>query len=307
MAANSYTTADLVTNVKLVGHIPLSNSTFTATEIINLANRELQTAIIKQITSVREGYYMTYEDQALADDGLYDVPGEAIGGALANIELIQDTVIIPVNRIEESEQVSTTAPTSTSYGFFMKGNKVQILPTPNIGTPRFWYFRRPNTLVETADAAQITVINGNVVTVGTLPSTMLVTTDIQFCQDQPTFNMLGTYEISAISGLDITLTGTMPTDLAVGDWMCLENQTPVPQIPVEFRPLLEQRVVVKVYELQCYLDKMKAAKVVLDEMTSDIFGLITPRVQSQTKVINPVNGGFLCGRGGWNFPAGRTQ
>lgn len=307
MAANSYTTADLVTNVKLVGHVPISNSTFTAPEIINLANRELQTAVIKQITSVREGYYMTYEDLDLADDGLYDVPANAIGGALANIELIQNTTIIPVNRIEESEQFSTTAPTSTSYGFFMKANKVQILPTPNIGTPRLWYFRRPNTLVETSDAAQITAIVGNVVSVTSLPSTMLVGTDVDFCQDQPTFNVLGTLEIASISSLDITLTGTMPTGLAVGDWMCLENQTPVPQIPVEFRPLLEQRVVVKIYELQGYLDKMRAAKVVLDEMTKDIFGLITPRVQSQTKIIMPVNGGFMCGRGGWNFPAGRTQ
>lgn len=307
MASNSYTTSDLVTNVKLVGHIPLSNSTFTETEIINLANRELQTALIKQILSVREGYYLTYDDLSLASDGLYDVPANAIAGALANIELVQDTTIIPVNRIEESEQFSTTAPTSTSYGFFMKANKVQILPTPNIGTPRLWYFRRPNTLVATTDAAQITAIVGNVVTVSSLPSTMLVGTDIQFCQDQPTFNVLGTYEISAISSLDITLTGTMPTDLVVGDWMCLTNQTPVPQIPVEFRPLLEQRVVVKIYELQGYLDKMGAAKRVLDEMQASIFGLITPRVQSQTKIIMAVNGGFLASRGGWNFPAGRNS
>lgn len=306
MSANSYTTSDLVTNVKLVGHIPLSNSTFTATEIINLANRELQTALIKQILSVRQGYYLTYSDLDIVSSGLYDVPEAAIAGALANVELVQDTTIIPVNVIEESEQYSTIAPTSTSYGFFMKANKVQILPTPNIGTCRLWYFRRPNTLVATSACAQITNIVGTVISVASLPSTMLVNTDIQFCQDQPTFNMLGDAEITNISSLDITVSA-VPTDLSIGDWVALKNQTPVPQIPVEFRPLLEQRTVVKIYELQGYLDKMGAAKKELMEMQASIFGLITPRVQSQTKIINPTNGGFLSGGNRFVPPAGRNS
>jgi len=306
VSANSYTTADLVDNVVLIGHIPLSNSTFTAAEIIKLANRELQTSLIKQILSVRGGYYLTYLDYVINAAGQYPIPPDAIAGALANIELVQDTTIIPVNQLEESEQYSTISPSSTSYGFFIKGNTIQILPTPNIGTARIWYLRRPNALVATSAASQVAGITGAVLTVSSLPSTLIVGQSIDACQDQPTFDMLGTREITDITSLNVTIDSAI-SDLVVGDWIAVHNQTPVPQIPVEFRPLLEQRVVVKIYELQGYLDKMKAAQGKLTEIEKDMYALITPRVQSQTKVIMPVNGGFLSGgRGRGNFPAGRN-
>lgn len=95
--------------------------------------------------------------------------------------------------------------------------------------------------------------------------------------------------------------------LSVGDWLALEGQTPIPQIPVEFRPLLEQRVVVKLYELQGFLEKMKIAQKKLEELERSTFTLITPRVKSSTKVIHPVNGGFLSGRRNriTNFPVGQ--
>lgn len=306
MAANTYTTSDLVNNVILISHIPLSNATFDPTDLINLANRELQTALVKQILSVREGYYLTYEEQAINAEGLYYIPQDAIAGALSNIELIQGTTIVPVNRIVESEQFSTTSPTSTSYGFFLKGNQVQILPTPNIGTVRMWYLRRPNTLVATTAASQIATIAGDVLTVNSIPSDFVTGTLVDLCQDQPTFNMLGNREILGITSLDITLDAAV-TDLAVGDWVALKNQTPVPQIPVEFRPLLEQRVAIQVFRIQGYMDKMNEVKKVLEQMEADLFSLISPRVQSQTKIVNPTNGGFLgMGRNFSNFPASRN-
>lgn len=306
MGYNTYTTSDLVNNILLVGHVPIGNSTFTAPTLINLANRELQTGIMKQILSTRGGYYLTYEDYEAAQDGLYVIPSDAIAGALANVELVQEPTIIPVNLIEESEQFSTNSPTSTSYGFFMRGNFVQILPTPSIGVARLWYLKRPSTLIPTSQAAQITSVNGAVLTVSSAPSTLAVGVTVDVCGDQPPFNILGTGEITDITGVDITLDGII-VDVSPGDWIALEKQTPVPQIPVEFRPLLEQRVVVKIYELQGYLDKMKAAQAKLDELEKDTMNLITPRVKSQSKIINPVNGGFLSGSSNrmTNFPAGR--
>ena len=306
MGYNTYTTADLINNILLVGHVPLGNNTFTPANIVNLANRELQTPIMKQILSTRGGYYLTYDDYTAAQDGLYTIPSGAIAGALANVELVQTPTIIPVNLIEESEQFSTNSPTSTSYGFFMRGNSVQILPTPSIGFCRLWYFKRPSKLILTSQASQITAINGAVYSVSSVPSNIVVGAAVEVQGDQPPFNILGEGVITAISGTDITLDAAV-TNVTIGDWIALEDQTPVPQIPVEFRPLLEQRVVVKIYELQGYLDKMKAAQAKLDELEKDTFSLITPRVKSQTKVISAVNGGFLAGNQNrmTNFPASR--
>lgn len=306
MGYNTYTTNDLINDILLLGHVPLGNNTFTPASVLRLATLELQTPVTKQILSTRGGYYLTYQDYTLASDGLYVIPNDAVAGALANVELIQGPTIVPVNIIEESEQFSTISPTSTSYGCFLKGNFVQILPTPNVGNPRLWYLKRTSSLVLTTAASQVTAVNGAVISVSTIPSTIIVGSILDACGDQPPFNILGTQTVLTIVGTDITLSAPV-TNLAIGDWLALSGQTPVPQIPVEFRLILAQRVVCKVYELQGYLDKMKAAEAKLKEYEADTFNLITPRIKSQTKVIMPINGGFLSGNQNrmTNFPAGR--
>lgn len=306
--ANAYTTSELIEDILLLGHVPIADATFTNEKILRLATLELQTNIVKQILSTRGGYYMTYQDYEAAEDGLYVIPSDAVAGALANVELIQGPTIVPVNLIEESEQFSTNSPTSTSYGFFMKGNYVQILPLPPIGFTRLWYLKRTSELVETTSSAQVNAIAGAVVTVSSIPSTITVGSSVDVLGDQPPFNILGTRTIDNISGTDITLDVEV-VDMEVGDWIALEGQTPVPQIPVEYRVILAQRVVVKIYELQGYLDKMQLAQKKLEEYEKATLSLITPRVQSQTRIINPVNGGFLTGNANkyTNFPAGRIS
>lgn len=309
MGNNTWTTSDLISDIKLLGHVPEGNSTFTPANLIRLAQMEIQTPIAKQILSSRGGYYLTYADYPIVDSGLYDIPAGCVAGALANVELVQEPTIIPVNQLEESEQFSTNSPTTTSYGFFMRGNYVQILPIPNIGVARLWYFKRTNDLILTSQAGQINLIDilNLTVSVNFVPTNFIVGSSMDFCGDQPPFNVFGTQIITAINGTDITL-DALPDEISVGDWLCLEGQTPVPQIPVEYRLPLTQRVVCKIYELQGYNDKLAAAQKKLKEYEENAMNMITPRVKSQTKIVNPVNGGFMSGSRNrlTNFPAGRT-
>lgn len=308
MSANSYTTASLLSDILLLGHVPTGNNTFDSSDLLRLSTLELQLPITKQILSTRGNYYLEYQDTEIVDSGLYVIPSDAVAGALYNVELIQDQSIIPVALIDESEQYSTISPTSTSYGCFMKGNYVQILPTPNIGTVRLWFLKRTSDLVLENACGQVTAINGAVITVLSLPSTFLVGTDLDILGDQPPFNILATRQITDVTGTDVTLDSAV-TDLAIGDWLALEGQTCVPQIPVEFRLLLAQRVVCKIYELQGYAEKMKMAETKLKEYEESTLSLITTRVQTKTKVINPVNGGFFNGNPNkvTNFPASRNS
>ncbi len=305
MAANSYTTSDLIADIELLGHLPLGNNTFTGAKLLRIATLELQTPIMKQILSTRGGYYLTYEDFPSTEDGLYSIPSTCVAGALHNVEIVQGPSIIQVSPIEEQEQFSTTAPTSTTYGYFWKGNTIQILPVPTIGQTRLWFIKRTGDLILTSAAAQVTAINGDVVSVSSLPTTIVTGVTVDACGDQPPFNVLGTREVINITGTDITLDQSV-SDLSLGDWIAPEGQTPIPQIPVEFRILLAQRVVVKIYELQGYLDKMKAAQAKLEQYEKDTFGLITPRVSSKPKIIHAVNGGLLGGKVSLaHFPAAK--
>jgi hypothetical protein len=306
MAANSYTTDDLVSDVELVGHIPLANATFTASKILRLATFQIQTPIMKKILATRGGYYLTYTDYAPVDSGLYDIPPGSVAGALADVQLIQNTTIIPVNIIEPSEQFSTNSPTSTSYGCFYVGNQVQIIPAPNVGNPRLWFTKRTSALVPVSDCGTITGVASNVISVSAVPSDFAVGTVLDCVGENPPFNILGNRTITNIVGTDITLDSAV-TGLAIGDFLCLEDQTCVPQIPVEYRILLVQSLAVWIYEIQGYLDKKKSGEERQKGLEEDTTSLITPRIKSQSKVINPVNGGFLSGgRRQTNFPAGHT-
>lgn len=305
---NTWTTSDLISDILLLGHVPTGNNTFTPQNILRLATLEIQTPIAKQILSTRGGYYLDYLDYAAVANGLYGIPSAAVAGALANVELIQGPTIVPVNIVEESEQFSTNASTSTSYGCFLKGNFVQIIPIPNVGTPRLWFLKRTSDLILTTAASQVTGIAGAVISVSSIPSTIVVGSILDACGDQPPFNILGTQIVLGISGTDITLDAPV-TGLTIGDWLAPTGQTPIPQIPVEYRLILAQRVVCKIYELQGYLDKLAAAQKKLAEYESDTFNLITPRIKSQTKIVNPINGGFLSGYGNrmFNYPAGKNS
>ncbi len=311
MGYNTYTTSDLIEDILLLAHFPVGNQTFTPARLLRLSTLELQTPVMKQIMSTRGGYYLAYadyDDPVLIQSALFPIPPDCVAGALATVQLIQDTTIIPVNPIELSEQFSTNSPTSTSYGYYPIGNYIQILPTPIVGKARLWYIKRTSDLILPTQASQVTAIADAVISVSSVPSTIFAGVFVDACGDQPPFNILGNREVTDVTGTDITL--DLAVDgLAVGDWLALEGQTPIPQIPVEFRILLAWRVVELAWELQGYMEKAAAAKKRRMEYVQDTFGLITPRVSSDTKVISPINGGFLAGNASnmTNFPAGRTQ
>ncbi len=314
MGYNTYTTQTLVSKVVLKSHLPLSNDTFTASDVISLADDEIKTPLLKLILSTRGGYYKMFLDFPSNQAGLYLIPPNATCLTLENIELIQNTSIIQVNPIDEAEQFSTISPTSTTYGYFMVGNYVQILPTPPVGNVRLWFSRRPSQLVLTSACGQITNIDFSVplfttITVASLPSTMIVGSLLEIVGDQPPFNIFGQGVVTAISGTNVTLAGVI-LDFVVGDWLCLQNQTCVPQIPVEFRPVLEMRVVAEMFRLQGGSEtKYKAAKEKAKELEDDVLSLLTTRVKSQTKIVSTVQGGFLSGNRGKisNFAASKDQ
>lgn len=202
---------------------------------------------------------------------------------------------------------TTTFPSTGNWTFYIRGNTFVVLPAQFEGVLRVTYERRPSKLVTTSSCAQVTAINGQVVSVSSVPSSWVNGDTVDLQQAQPQFDYLGTRDITDITLLDITLSGDL-TDLVVGDYLCPEGQSCVPQVAVEFHMLLAQRVVCKIYELQGYLDKLKASQMKLKEMEDDLTALITPRTQSAPKVINPSWGGRAPGNNWARFnpPAGRS-
>lgn len=307
MSVNTYTTSDLVELIKVLGHVPEANSTFTVPNLLMIADLEMRTAISRQLKESNEGYFQTTVEYDQDSSGEYPVPSDSIASTTYALQIRNGQSIWPVSRQEVAEMTTTDYPSVGNWSYFIRTNTINLLPVDFDGVLLVTYERRPSKLVAPSACGLVSAVSGQVVTVSSIPSSWIVGYDVDLQQSQPQFDVFGTREITAINGIDITLDGDI-TDLSVGDYLCLEGQTCVPQIPVEFHQLLAQRVVCKIYELQGYFDKLAASEKKLKTMEDDLTSIITPRTQSAPKVVNPSWGGRKPGSSWARFnpPAGRN-
>lgn len=294
-AANRYTTTELLTSIRLKGHIPPSQTPFDDAGLLSMADDEISTSIMRQVRTVRENYYYKYEDLSSNTQNLYNIPSRALAGALQDIQIINGTQIYNIGRTETNEQFSTVSSPTGYWSYLLQGNQFVILPTITAGTVRVWYMRRPNKLVATSACSQVTAVDVGTGTLtfatGTIPSTFTTSVQLDCIQDQPHFDWrFIDYTPTSVTATTVVFS-SLPTDqygnslIQVGDWLALAGQSPVAQIIAEFTPLLVQRTVVKYYEIQGYKEKMVAAERKLQEMEKDLFELINPRVSSEPKRI----------------------
>lgn len=307
-AANRYTNSEFLIAVRNKGHIPPSQTPFDDGSLLDLATDELNTALLRQIRTSRENYYLKYVDNALNSTNTYNIPSRAVGGALVDIHIVNGTQVYPVSRSETNEQFSTVSSPTGYWSFQVIGNQIVILPIVTVGVIRLWYLRRPNVMVPVSECSQVTAVdqaNGILsFASGTIPSTFTTSSPMDSIQDQPHFDWNFIDQTpTAVTTTSVTFT-SLPTDvdgsalIKPGDWLALAGQTPVPQIPVEFTPLLIQRTVVKYYEIQGYKDKVALAQAKLNDMEKDVFELINPRIGNEPKRIVP-DGNLVGGLRRW--------
>ncbi len=301
-SANRYTTTELLASIRRKGHIPPSQTPFQDADLLALADDEILTAIMRQTKSVRENFYVAPFDSDLNSQGLYDVNSRAVGAGMIDLWLVNGTQVQQIGRTELNEQFGTDTSPTGYWGYYLQANQFCVRPVPTAGVVRQFVMVRPNLLVATTAAAQVTAVDlgTNTLSFSSLPTTFVTGTVFDSVKDQPHFGWNFIDKVGTVSGTDVSFSA-LPTkpdgssEVAVGDWLALAGQTPVPQVIVEMRPLLVQRVVVKYYEIQGYKDKFKIASEKLKEMEKDVFELINPRVADEPKRIVPdgnIIGGF---------------
>lgn len=300
----TYTTTDLVNNIKNVAHIPVGNNTFTNAQLLSLGDMQMRTFLQPKIASCRENYWLTSKDYEENDDNAYAIPSKAQGSALVDMKIRQGNSYIDLIRVEVGDLVSDQYSPLPAYAYYIEDFKAKLLNNIS-GTRVIWYYRIPSKLVATSACAQITDVDGDEVTVSSLPSTFVGGGEVDIVSQQPGFNVLLKDSEPSIAGSVLTFDEDVPSDVQVGDYVCLSGQSCVIQAPLEWIEVLVQLITVKIYEIQGYDTKFKASKSVLDEMIENAMGLVSPRTVESPKVI--MAGGSLLGvRGTSWFPARRN-
>jgi hypothetical protein len=220
-----------------------------------MANSALP-GITKRLRKVRQGYFFVQRDTAFTSGtAAYRVPTRSMHGAVSLVQrLDSSSVLHHLKRWTENELAGRDMTlTGTPEAFLFRGNSVVYWPIPdaNAGSMRFTYPRRPNQLVAVATVGVVTGSSLNIsnqasITISVNYSTLSMTTStpLDVIQAAPPFDSLAddVTPVSIASNSALFAAGAVSTLPAVGDYVCLAQQAPVLQLPVEAFAVVAQMV-----------------------------------------------------------------
>lgn len=237
----SFDTTRLIAQVNLKGSLP--EGRFTDQEILDIAYDCLLSEIVPAVLMCREEFYVTHQDVTIvANQDAYPVPARALNGVLREIKLVDGTNIKNLTRksIEDISSVTSGTPES----FYLQNNSIYLHPTPTEAkTLRVYCFIRPSKLVPVSECAAITNINSKSVSV-TIPSTWTASNTFDLVKSKGGNEILAMDQtVTVCSGSVITFNDDLPSNLAVGDYVCLSEESCFPFMPTEGQIALIQQVV----------------------------------------------------------------
>lgn len=291
------TTDTLITDIKLRGALPTASTLFTNARFLSLANSEFQTHILPLVMSARENFYEYDIDTTINATGFYPIHTRAYLGILSNAALIDDTRRFNLGILSEEHQVDTQEPREGNPGIVIKRNTVQLMPIDgsNYSTLRLSIFLRPGTFVLEEDSAQITAIDTGTNTLtfaaSTIPSSWTTANTFDLIQGSAQYDTLD-LDLSAgtVGATSIVMSSSLPSRLAVGDWISLAGETPIIQAPEAFSYLLSQRVANLCMQIKGDVEGAAAGFQYAAQMEENLMKSIQPRTQKGAKKMVSNNG-----------------
>lgn len=292
MANGRWLTSDLLTAVKRRAFSPSNQVTLTDSDILDLATEELHSYVVPLVNGVREGYFEHYEDFAVsATDNEIEIPDRAVGGRVNYVVFRENGRDVPIPRIDpldvyrENDALYINSLMDTNPGYYIRNHTIVLRGQVSIPTVRVYYFARPGDLVETTAARQVVTVNPGSLVLSSSLGTLTTGVAFDIIRNTPGFVPLG-FDLTATVSV-ATLTFSPPDGVAVGDWVSLSNQSPIPQIPYELHPLLRERTVAAVLQSLGYKQDAQLAFAAAAAMEQKSIDMITLRADKQRPALRP--------------------
>jgi hypothetical protein len=292
----SPTTSDLLEAIKQRGMIPDNQTTWSDERLLVTASDDMRAAIIPLLMSVREEYFVMSEDiPVVSGTSRYRIPERSAGQGIRDIIWIDaDGNQSPMTQItlEDGDWKDNNGVNGVPYAYRVEWDSIVLSPdVTSSGTMRVMYVVTPGDLVSIDEAAQITGITTltNTVSASTVPATWTGSETVDVIRGTAGCEYLAIGStITGITGTDITLSA-LPTGLQIGDWIALEGQSPVPQLPRDLVPLLAHKVVVTVLESMNQRGAAEAAEARYQKLIASAMTMISPRVKGGAKKLVSVS------------------
>jgi hypothetical protein len=244
--AVDYTVDAVVTAMRRAGKLPPHDQAGTAAALLDKLNTEQRLYLTNLLQSTRENFRQAqYDITTTAGTKRYAIPPRAVAAGLVAVALSNsDGSRTPLNffpywRVQENNN-------PTAGDCYLEGNELVLFQDPGSVTIRVTYNRRLSELVLLASARAITAINTGTktVTIAAAPSTFTGRTTFDLVKGTPHFDTYGIdLACSSVGGgaTSVVFSATLPTSLAVGDYVCIPGETPVCNAPWELHDVLAHK------------------------------------------------------------------
>lgn len=300
-----YTTTELISKVKRALTVPTSQQTFLPNDFIAFLTDEMHETLVPRIKAANEEFLVITKDVAIVSGtATYRIPFRAVGAALRDVVLVDSNgkeYELP-NLSQSYEKSNPVDSADRFYGFMIRNNSVILKPTPTDAAMslRFKYERRPNNLIAEASAATITAVNtvARTITLSNQPSDWTGATLFDFLKPEPLFESLeDDVDITTVAANVITFpVGGMPSGLAIGQWVCEAEFSPIPQLPYEAHFVLVQLAAKKILMSMDHPRALEYVSANADKALDQFTRTITPRVKGSPRKIVNRSGIFDYGR-----------
>lgn len=207
MAKPWLTSDEIVAAIKRKIAVPISQNTFSSTDILAFANEEMSISQVPSIMQYHEEYYVASKEVEIEDSiSEYPIPERAIGMRLRDVffkdsqdNLFEMTRIQPDDQAYFQRSIGTGL---TIHKFYLQNNNLVLAPPVEsnaTGSLVFQYFLRPNQLVTNSRAATIESFTKTI----TIDNVSLVAGDTVTIDDQ-----VFTADTDFAIGVDSTTTAT---------------------------------------------------------------------------------------------------
>lgn len=292
---SAYDTTSLLAQARRLAFAPTNSAAGSAdSDLISDMDFEMRSVLTPKLRSINEEYFVTHSDTTISSGvSSYAIPTRAVAGSLRDVQLVRtDNSLQYLPRLEISElpMIMGINPTQagTPLGWYPEGNNLIMFPSPGvgIGSLRQYYEQRPGDLVALSAAGLISQINtGTGVVTCNIPGTFTTSQSYDFVKGTPHFDTWATNKTAtAVGGATITFATTdLPSNLAVGDYVCLAGQSPVPQIPYELHPLLLQSLIIQILGSTGQRGKLQDAERKYGAMATQAWDSLLPRIKGKTR------------------------
>lgn len=301
----TYTSTQFLSAVQRLIVAPSNQALYTDTDYFAIGDRKTQDTIVPVIDSLDGDFFVRKSlIPMVADQAEYRLPDRAFARKLREVKIQNSSNIrfdfpkVSISR-EQIYQVS-----GIPFGFYFMGDRFVVVPTPTTTqySIQYWYFLAPSNLIPYTDAAIVTGIAGDDVTVSSVPSTLVIGSVIDFIQGTSGNQCLEIDKtIQNITGNTLTFTtGDVPTDLAIGDYISIAGTTPVLQVPDASVPYLVTLTCMDILQAISDFEGYDRLEKIAGQQKTNLLKLMEPRIEGEaTPIINDfglVNRGW---RGRW--------